>query len=234
MFDENILSISMAETLKSEFKNILCNIGELGFDSLLDNNIIKDIPLISTVSSICKIGNAIYKEYYLKKVTSFSQEIENGMVNEQKRQKYINDFLKNEKKRKGELEYILIILERYMSFDRAHFLGKIYLAYLEGEIKWIDFCKYAETIDRLLPGDYEKLALSDTHKTEKDKDTDALQRLIGLGLVIEDIRKSNIETEDNESGGQTVHIDSPAHLEKRERTYSRTEFGNTLVRIISK
>ena len=100
-------------------------------------------------------------------------------------------------------------------------LAKLYLSYLDGIITWLELTKYSEVIDRFLPDDFNTLIAYDTFKTERDINTDAIQRLIALGLFVEDFRATLIK---NEEG--TVTIDPPELLEKRERNYTRTEFGN--------
>ena len=106
-------------------------------------------------------------------------------------------------------------------------LAKLYLSYLDENITWVDFAKYVEVVDRFLPGDYEMLESASTFKTVRDLETDAIQRLIALGLVIEGFR-TMVTQEDN----GVVSIDSPELREKNERNYNRTEFGNVLVGII--
>ena len=106
-------------------------------------------------------------------------------------------------------------------------LSKLYLAYLDHAISWLDFTKYAEVIDRFLPNDFDTLKPAATFKTERDRETDSIQRLISLGLVIEDFRTLATQEENG-----TVWIDPPELREKKERNYTRTEFGSVLVRIL--
>ena len=48
-----------------------------------------------------------------------------------------------------------------------------------------------------------------------------------MGLVIEEIRKSNVKHKEG-----TVIIDDPEDMEKKERNYVRTEYGLKLVDIL--
>ena len=105
-------------------------------------------------------------------------------------------------------------------------LAKLYLAYLDDKINWIALTQYAEIVDRFLPGDCNILCANTHYKTENDEKTDCLQRLIALGLIIEEIRKPNIQFD-----SETLIIDDPQR--KKERSYIRTHFGNILVQIIA-
>ena len=123
--------------------------------------------------------------------------------------------------------HVLVIIDRYVGYDKPRMLAKLYLAFLQDVIDWERFTIYSEVIDRFLPGDYNTLKSASTYKTEKDLYTDSIQRLIALGLVIEGFRTMAVQEDD---GG--LRIDPPELREKNERNYSRTMFGNTLVRLM--
>lgn len=223
------LANSMNESISGTTVEMLSEIGEAGVDMFLDEGVLKEIPLVSTAVSLFKIGTTIHDKHSLNKLFTFVQEMNSGILDEAQRLKYSEDFKTNKKKRSEEIEYLIIIIDRYVSYDKARQLAKVFLAYLDEKINWLDVCKYSEVIDRLLPGDYETLESSNEYRTERDLGTDALQRLVALGLVIEEIRKSNIQWE--ETG--TVKIDDPEAMEKKERNYKRTDFGELFVEILS-
>lgn len=111
-----------------------------------------------------------------------------------------------------------MILKKYTNLRKAKFLSKIYLAFSRNKITWIEVCKYGETtIDRFLPGDYDMLKKSAEYSTLHDRETDAIQRLISLGLVIEEIRKSNFKHKEG-----TIIIDATENMERKKRNYVRT------------
>lgn len=227
--DKFPLAQSFAKSITDNVLGIFVDVGEVGVDSLLEDEVIKGIPILSTVSSLYSVGKTIYTRHNMAKLYTFIQEINNNLVDVEQRSRYSENFKANAQERDRELTYLMIILERYIALDKPRFLAKIYIAYIDGEISWQDVCKYSEVIDRFLPGDYGTLCSGETYKTEKDEGTDALQRLIALGLIIEEIRKSNVIQD-----GGTINIDPPEIMEKKERLYRRTEFGNVLIGIIEK
>lgn len=134
---------------------------------------------------------------------------------------------KERSNRKRDIEYLLILLERYIEEDKARRLAKIYEAYLDKEISWDDLRLFAETLDRFLPGDYEMLREKETFQTLRGRDAEVLLRLTGLGLLIEDIHRQQWDVVDT-----TLIFDDPDEIEKEERVYRRTEFGNRMVSIL--
>lgn len=226
--DKYELITSMDASISEEIEGVISEIGEIGLDLFCDEGILKEIPFVSTAISLFKIGSNIHDKHNLNKLYAFIVQLNTGISNEFQRLKYSDYFKNNKKKRTEELEYLILIIDRYISCDKSSQLAKIFLTYLDQRIKWLDVCKYAEVIDRFLPGDYAVLKSNDTYKTERDFETDAIQRLIAQGLVIEGFRTSNIQEEDG-----ALIIDAPQMLEKRERNYTRTEFGNVLVSILT-
>lgn len=227
IMEDKDLAFSFGESFSEEVSDCLGELAEVGLDSIMEDGLLKEIPFFSTAISLYRIGKSIHERHHLVKLAAFLSEINKGAANETDRQKYREKFQGNEKFRNQELEFILIIIDRYLGFEKPKILAKLYLAYLQDNLSWDQFTIYAEVIDRFLPGDFNMLKSADSYRTERDIGTDSLQRLIALGLVIEEIRTSNIQYEEG-----TVIIDDPKTLEKKERHYVRTKFGNTLVDIL--
>ena len=194
----------------------------------MDDGLFKDIPLISTALSLYRIGRSVKERHYVKKLAQFISSLNNGVIDEDSRDYYKQKLEGGNKQRNQELEYIMILIDRYISYDKPDMLAKLYLAYLREDILWQEFAMYAEVIDRFLPGDYEQLCRSHHFTTVKDLNTEVLLRLAGLGLVIESIRGATSKME-----GSTLFIDPPEIMELRERNYYRTEFGERLVAILN-
>lgn len=224
---DNNLSLALSDSISDEAGAIANGLLEVGLDAIMDDGLLKEVPILSTAVSLYKIGNSIKERHQLKKLASFVVALNNGIADEEKREHYKNAVKDHPKRRDKELEYILILIDRYIHSDKAKMLSKLYLAYLDDIITWIDFTKYAEVIDRFLPDDYNVLKSAATYKTERDLETDSLQRLIALGLVIEGFRTIAVQEQNG-----AVEIDPPELREKNERNYTRTIFGNVLVEIL--
>lgn len=219
---------AMQNSLTSEIPNVLINIAEAGLDTIMNEGFLKEIPILSTAVSLYKLGYSVNERYYIKKLASFVLELNKGIVDEKKRERYRRKITDDAKKRYRELEYILILIDRQLHADQPSLLAKLYLAYLDENISWEDFTKYAVVIDRFLPGDCETLLSASTYKTIHDINTDSIQRLIALGLLIEGYRDIPLQV-----SNEVLAIAPPEITEKKERNYTRTDFGNILVSIIS-
>lgn len=181
--DEQSLSLSFGNSLTEDVAGIVGEYAELGLDALVEDGLFKDIPIVSTAIAVYKIGKSIRERHYVAKLISFLNKINNGVVDEEKREKYREKFATNEKFRNQELEYILILTDRYIGFDKPQMLAKLYLAYLDEIINWMTFIKYAECIDRFLPRDQLVLDSTEIEKAQYNDNYDAVSRLEALGLI---------------------------------------------------
>lgn len=215
--DEQSLALSFSNSLTEEVSGITGEYVELGLDALVEDGLFKDIPIVSTAVAVYRIGKSIRERHHIAKLISFLNEINKGIADEEKREKYREDFTTNEKFRNKELEYVLILIDRYIGFDKPQMLAKLYLAYLDAGIKWDEFTQYAEVIDRLLPGD---IYLSSAGFKFARSKSDSQQRLAALGLMKGTVPNPNIDN--------GVLSFSSSGL-----NYEITKFGRTLLNILN-
>ncbi len=190
----NDLSKSLKDSLSPEFESIISNAAELGIDALLEDGILKDIPFISSAISIYRIGKSIKERHNLKKLICFLDELNKCSLDENNRNLYAEKFQQNEKFQKQQLEYIMILIDRYLDYNKPRMLAKLYLAYLFEYIDWQVFSTYAEIIDRLLPDDITYLMYAENLFVVYEGRSDGIEpllRLEGLGIITEDNQAKN-------------------------------------------
>ena len=180
--------MNLAESFKKELESpttdIAVQYAEYGLDLLVEDDVLKDIPFISTVVSIYKIGKTMSDRHYIKQLCIFLNEIEYG-ISADKKNKYINDFSnKNDKDKEKELEYVVVILSQYLGEDKPRWLAKLYLAFLINEIEWREFAAYSEIINRFLPGDIEALKQEEWSQVKDEEVPDTLIRMSSCGIYM--------------------------------------------------
>lgn len=116
--NEQSLALSFGNSLTEEVSSITGEYVELGLDALIEDGIFKDIPIVSTAVAVYRIGKSVREKHHIAKLIAFLNEINNGIDTEEKRQNYREKFASNEKFRNQELEYILILIDRYIGFDK--------------------------------------------------------------------------------------------------------------------
>lgn len=229
--EEQSLALSFSNSLTEEVSGITGEYVELGLDALVEDGLFKDIPIVSTAVAFYRIGKSIRERYHIAKLISFLNEINKGAADEEKREQYREKFAGNEKFRNQELEYILILIDRYISFDKPQLLAKLYLAYLDNKIIWEEFTMYAEVIDRFLLLDCRTLVSeATTFHTLRDGSADIILRLVALGLMAED--KSITVSEARKAIKGETKSASQMSSDSKKKKYRRTDFGRKLADIL--
>ncbi len=83
--NEKSLSIAFGDSLKEESLSCIGDLVEAGLDAFMKEGLLKEIPIISTAISLYKIGDNILERYNYKKLVVFLNEINNGIVDNQKK-----------------------------------------------------------------------------------------------------------------------------------------------------
>lgn len=230
------LSSALEQSITEESKNVASMIVQLGIDAIDKDGALQGIPIVGAVASVFKIGHNIIELHYLKKLAQFVFTLNFDVEDEKQRQYYISKLQSNKEQANKEVEYILVLLGRYIQYSKADMLAKLYLAYLRKEITWDTFAVFSEVIDRLLPGDYEVLKkLCGKQPIQNGINGEAFLRLSAVGMVYE---YQNNSPFDVVSSGDNQYIfmgsGSMERTMNNERVYKRTSSGDELVRIIEK
>lgn len=206
------LSLSFGNSLKINTESLFTNIMEVGIDSFLDDGVLKDVPFLSTVMGVYKVGTSIRERFHFKKLLVFIEGLNKNINNEDELKNYQMKFRDNSKFRSEELEYIVVIIDKFLSLEKSVMLSRLYLAYLDNEIIWDEFLVYSEVVDRLFKYDCDRLFMSDINNLLDGKGVEAFMRLSALGLTRETMRRAN----------------SP------DRTFEITEFGKKFKKIVNR
>ena len=105
----------MSQSITEECSELVSSIAEVTLDSVLEDGLLKDIPIIASAISIYKLGTSLRERHEILKLYHFVKALNNGMQDEQQREKYILNFQKDQKIRNKELAYLMVVL------DKLHF-----------------------------------------------------------------------------------------------------------------
>jgi len=175
-----IIEDSLYETIKkSGAFRFLENVGEVGVDLFQQNGVIKEIPIIRSISGVVN-GCVAVKEYILfKKILRFLASIQtlkpeelNGFVARM-------DGLPQEKKRFSEM--LFLSLDRLEDMDKAEYVGRAFKAFAKSQIALDVFFRFLNVIDRTFLPDL--IVLQNLKQIGKPPET-ILLSLSNVGLLL--------------------------------------------------
>ena len=174
------------DSLVIDSSDIIGDYLELGIDSILENDSLKEIPIIKTFLSIGKITKNIRERNLIKNLVIFLNELNSGNIDKEKLNNHKEELRQDHKKAERELGRVLIILEQTIDNIKSSILGKLYKAYINQEIDWNLFVEFSEITNRLYVNDLSILLLifnNQLSDTSNRDDLYRIERLNSLGIV---------------------------------------------------
>jgi hypothetical protein len=184
IFSKNLIK-SMSKSSTSH--ELVDKIGETALDMVLDDGVMKDIPIIGTAISLFKAGDNIKAFLFAKKILTFLQELETLSIKE--REDFFSKNISSAKEEEKLSETLLLSIDSSERIDSCRFLGRTVRLYIAGEINKRYFDLYCIAAKRM--NDYLIVQLKQFY----DKDNcygvefHAMHDLASLGLL--DIKVKN-------------------------------------------
>jgi len=149
MSDLNKLSSSFENTLKdSDLQNVTIGLAEVFADSLMEDGIARDIPIIGTVIGLGKTSIGIKEILFLKKIIYFISEIKN--ISTAKRHRMIDRIDKSGKFRTKVGEKLLYIIDKCEDHEKSQIVAYLFSAFLSEKITYNEFLRASHIIDQVI------------------------------------------------------------------------------------
>ncbi|SHI07789.1 hypothetical protein [Clostridium grantii] len=133
---------SMIETLRTDFGDVSKEFIEMGIDSILEDGIFKDIPIIGTLSSVFKVGISIRDIYFIKKILSFLSSLEDTSIDDR------NEFLSKHSNNSQLGEKLIFILDRIDDLEKPKLIANLFKRYMDNEIDYLTFQRFSLIIEK--------------------------------------------------------------------------------------
>lgn len=216
MKEQNNIENSLTNTLRnSDLQNVSTSLTETIFDSVLEDGILKDLPIVSSIVGLGKTAVNIKNQLFLKKIIYFLTELNHIPLNTRKEMIDYIDSRENQKIKVG--EKLVFILDKCEDYSDTKYIAQFFCAFLEKKITYEEFLKGSRIIQNIFIGDLEFFLDSDLSEFEKEASTDEAPDedtfpLINIGICGFSYNPINIEDQwDHKAtnkyiveGGETV------------------------------
>lgn len=148
------------DELSTELKNIskdsVIEFGEIGLDLMLDEGVLKEVPIVKTILSICKIGLNIRDRFFTRKLLLFINGIKSKDYDEEKYKQFKDDLNDNAYKNKV-TEKIILIIDYLREETKIDYLTNLFESLINQKISWNEFCRFSNLVDMLEEHDFKLL-----------------------------------------------------------------------------
>ncbi|MGU5653435.1 hypothetical protein [Aeromonas allosaccharophila] len=172
------LSQSLEDSLKKDdLSNLAVNLGEVGIDAILDNGILRDIPILSSILGGINAIGSIRDALFTKKLVNFLSELSDIPV-EQRRN--MIDSIDNQNDFKIKVgEKLIYIIEKAEDHYTSKIIAVFFAEFLAGAITYNQFLKISRIIDNMFIGDFLEFA----NESSQPINFDSENTFINTGLV---------------------------------------------------
>ena len=169
--------------MDENLRDMIFEAGEVALDSLLDDGVLRDIPILGQLVGLAKASRSIPDRIFRVKVERFAAEADK--VDPKSRAAFIAQLQSDPETQNRAGEAIVLALERIDSIAKAEIIGKVFCAFVEQRIQLETLRRLLAAVDRAILDDLLKfpdLALA-TNPTLDAKAVFA--DLDGTGLVFD-------------------------------------------------
>ncbi len=189
---ENDIQKSFDDSLIQTGKEIAIEMADVVIDQVLEEGLLRDIPIVSLFSNFVKMGVNIQDRLFLKKILVFFGNIND--VPSEKRAEMINKIDESGDYRIRVGEKLLYILDSCNDHENVENVAKFFKAFITGRITYDEFLKGVEVLKRINSQDlnYFLLIKSDFISIEE------VSTLMEYGLFIVYFEDVEVRTEQTE------------------------------------
>jgi hypothetical protein len=147
--EEKSIEKAVKEGLENPNFDLALDYAELALDTFMDNDAIKEIPIVKSVVGIFRGGLKIREIYFAKKLVTFLKEFHKGTLSEEKKEDFKRKFNSDDKYRDAVVEQIMVLNDRFLEISKSKILANLFLAHLNSKFDWEAFLSLSYCVERL-------------------------------------------------------------------------------------
>jgi len=137
------------EQIKEPVSEISVDLLESGLDSIIENPLLGEIPLVRSALAAYKIGGAIRERHFVRKLLLMLQKVSRGLADGLDVSEFRWMLEADADMRRRATEHILVLLDHIADEEKAAIVGELLLAHMAGEITWERFVDLTLCLDAL-------------------------------------------------------------------------------------
>lgn len=142
---DNVGAAIVKGVCNPEAKDLAVDLGDLSLGALLDETVLKEIPIIKLVIACLKTGMAIHNQLFLRKVAGFLLAC--PQFTDTQKETFVREHLSDPTKAKNLGAALVLILDKLDDLEKPEMLAKVFAAFLRGKIPLECFRRLASAID---------------------------------------------------------------------------------------
>ena len=137
------LDDTMLETLKTDLSGVSADYMEIGLDAILEDGLLKDIPVVNSIILLYKTGVNIRERFLIKKLLVFLTSLSDTTTEERL------EFIQKHEKQSAKIgEELIVLLDRLDHVNKPEYVARLFKHYLNEDINLITYHRLCQIVDR--------------------------------------------------------------------------------------
>ena len=147
--DKNI-NLEIIDSIASEnLSSTAQDFAEIALDSLLEDGILRDIPIFNALISLYRSGVQIRQQLFFRKIVNFLKELSEISIDE--RRKFVDNINDSQKNNFGET--LILLIDHANNMYKPTILGRLLKNHILGNLSYQDTERLAFIVDRVYLSD---------------------------------------------------------------------------------
>lgn len=152
-FNEKGFKDQLANEIVSVSGDLAVDFGEIAVESIFNDDLISEVPILKTIASVCKVGFSIRERHFAKKLATFIKDFQAGKINEDKLNQFKHKLETVESYRDKVLDHIIIMIDRYIEDEKAKILANLLRGYIIHSCSLEEFIEMSACLDLIFISD---------------------------------------------------------------------------------
>lgn len=170
----------------TDAREIATDLLKVGIDSVLDEGLLRDIPIVSVIVGTARVVQDVRDRHLLVQTLEFIRALQEQSIPGDELDRHRRKLDANPEYAEEELGRVLVILDATLDREKSRLLAGLYAALVRERIDWDRFCELTEVVNRMFMTDLPTLravATGEVQDTTQCGDAYRADRLSSLGLV---------------------------------------------------
>lgn len=142
------MEVELIDTIATDqISELTTDAGEIVLDNLLDDGLIKDIPLIGSAVKIYRAGKSVSEYFFLKKLLRFLYQINSTSLDE--RQKFVSKISESKSQKKEIGQKLIFLIDRIDNETKVDLLSECFKQFMSRKINRNTFFDLSYAIEKL-------------------------------------------------------------------------------------
>jgi hypothetical protein len=130
--------------MESPEKELAVDLAETAIDTVLDEGVLRDIPIVGTLLNLARLTKSIPDRIFSAKVRAFLLRLERAT--DLKKDQFVADLAVDQAKRAKVSEVLVLALDQLDDLGKADYISYTFMAYVEGAIEFNIFRRCLHSI----------------------------------------------------------------------------------------